>query len=192
MVVSQDSLLLPASPVQPALQENEQGEKRENRLCHYPSLCHCCLFNHRPSRAAAFNVINVRANSQACTSSHSCLFLASSYSFYNKCGEQLVEATAHGETPVNKVKLWLKLIQEAPPVGNDSQVLLKNMTPPVTACYGWKVTRQRGAKMRSLRDFVLGPAAVCICVYFCVCVWGFLIIWSSHRLVLLFSCLSVN
>lgn len=45
----------------------------------------------------------------------------------------------------------------------------------MTVCYGWKVTRQQGEKMRSSRDFVLGLVATELpqlreCVFTCVCV----------------------
>lgn len=59
----------------------------------------------------------------------------------------------------------------------------------MTVCYGWKVTRQQGATVRSSRDLVLGPAA---CVYFCVFVWfcDHLIVMQARMLV--FSFLSLE
>lgn len=59
----------------------------------------------------------------------------------------------------------------------------------MTVCYGWKVTGQQGATVRSSRDLVLGPAA---CVYFCVFVWfrDHLIVMQARMLV--FSFLSLE
>lgn len=62
----------------------------------------------------------------------------------------------------------------------------------MTVCYGWKVTRQQGEKMRSSRDFVLGLVAtelpqLCECVFTCVCV-----VFDHLIITLLFSFLSLE
>lgn len=56
-------------------------------------------------------------------------------------------------------------------------MLQNNMIPPMSVCYGLKVTRQQSEKVRPLNDFVLGPGPVQCRVgnlnplFMWVCVW---------------------